>query len=220
MEYLKQYFTHDSKTPPLSEKKEDSTFLDNTSRRVFPAPANGGSLTKYWSDRSRGSNPLNRNIPSINMSCFDFITHEEDKETSKDVCYAALTALSKTGSVIRASVYETEYEWRIVICMAGNPVLGMDQIDFIRNSAVGRIRNVLYSVHVPQFTQMQTKHNNLHRGESWEYENREEQPHALGVETSVSIYLMRRDTVPAEKLRGEDASSETRVKKRGRSGSR
>jgi hypothetical protein len=148
------------------------------------------------------------------MSSFEVIKHAEDKSTAKEVCYAALRALSRTGSVSRVSVYEMEHEYRLVMCMGGTPILGTDQIDAIRASAVGRIRTIMYSVHVPSYKDMQARFQRLRSVDSWEFQNLDEQPAALGVETSVSIYLIRTDLMTSDKskLDGELASSETRVR--------
>jgi hypothetical protein len=102
--------------------------------------------------------------------------------------------------------------------MGGTPILGTDQIDVIRSAAVGRIRTIMYSVHVPHYTDMQARYQRLRSVDSWEFQNLEEQPHALGVETSVSIYLIRTDLEKGEKnkFRSENASSEKRIRERKR----
>jgi len=212
MEMLKQYWGLGER----GEREESEPVIrDDTEPRVFPVSTTDGATPFPKRNKKRNSH---RSLPSINMSAFEGIKHAEDNETAKEVCHAGLRALSRTGTVIRVSVYEMEHEWRLVMCMGGTPILGTDQIDVIRSAAVGRIRTIMYSVHVPGFADMQARYQRLRSVDSWEFQNLEEQPHTLGVETSVSIYLIRTDLEKGEKnkFRSEDASSEKRVRERKR----
>jgi hypothetical protein len=216
MELLKQYWGLGEKGETGKEEREESepVIRDDTEPRVFPVATTDGATPVFRKKKRRE----HRSLPSINMSAFECIKHAEDNETAKEVCHAALRALSRTGTVIRVSVYEMEHEWRLVMCMGGTPILGTDQIDVIRSAAVGRIRTIMYSVHVPHYTDMQARYQRLRSVDSWEFQNLEEQPHALGVETSVSIYLIRTDLEKGEKnkFRSENASSEKRIRERKR----
>ena len=200
--------------------KEERVFRDGTAPRFFPVSTTDGTIKRgkrVYRSKRRGSP---RNVPGVNMSSFRFIEDEEDRETAKTVAYAAMSSLSKTGTVVRATAWKGEYEHRVVICLGGVPIIGTEQIDAIRNSAIGRIRNVMYSVFVPKFADMKNTHDAIPRRDSWQYQNIEQEPHALGIETSVSIYIIRSDTIPDEKIDAELASSEEfRAKKRTRTGS-
>lgn len=203
--------TNDTRYFPIS------ITTDNNNRVSTSSPSSSSSYGKRKFLRGKNRVSKNQKMPSINMSAFDFIHDREDKETAIEVGKTAIRALSKTGSVSRISVYESDYEYRIVVNMLGNPPLGADQIDAIRSSAIGKIRNVICSVYVPTFKNMELRYQKLDRKNSWQIQNPEEQPLTLGVETSVSIYQLRNDVVSAgEKIRREAASSEERVKKRSR----
>jgi len=186
-------------------------FQETTEARFFPVSTTD-TITKFRKGRkifrSKRRNE-SKNLPFVNMASFDFLTNDKDKETAKTVAYAAMSALGTTGNVVRITAFEEEYENRIVVCLGGTPIVGTDQIDRIRNSAVGRIRNIIWSVYVPPFARMKSSFDGLNRQDSWQVHNEDEQPQTLGIETSVSIYIIRKDKVSDEKLLGELASSES-----------
>jgi len=205
--------------------EKESIIRKDTEPRIFPVSTTDGKDSGGLGKGDLGKRELGgkgtasyRSLPSVNMSSFEVIKHAEDKAVAKEVCYAALRALSRTGTVSRVSVYESEFEYRLVMVLSGTPVLGTDQIDSIRASAVGRIRTILYSVHVPGYRDMQARFQRLRSTDSWLYQNLDEQPATLGVETSVSIYLIRTDLATSDrnKIEGELVSSEARSRSKKR----